>query len=120
MTEHCPHCQALRAEVAELRRDLGLSREMTHQRAIERGLGLQRQQARLVLALYLAAPRVVPRERLEYAVMGPDALLKDPSTLKTIVSRVRAILGQDTIETAQGRGYQLTPAGHALVHKVVV
>lgn len=111
----CIHCSAARAEIAELRAALGLSGRLTDQRLIERRFALTRQQARLAQALYDAAGRVVPRSTLDAIVLSDDACAAGSDLLKTVVCRVRAILGAETIDTAEG-GYAMTPVGRALVY----
>ncbi len=112
----CDHveCAALRDEVAELRKALGLSGRLTEQRAIERAFGLNRSEARLLQALYDASGKVVPRQTLDSVVLKATSYEDGSDALKTHVCRVRAKLGPETIDTADG-GYAITHAGRALV-----
>jgi len=112
--DHCIELAALRDEVAELRKALGLSGRLTDQRAIERAFGLSRQRARLLLALYDAGGKVVPRATLDSVVLGAGAYEDGSDNLKVIVCFVRRVLGADIIDTAEG-GYALSRAGRALV-----
>ena len=107
-------CIALRDEVAELRRTLGLAGRLTDQRAIERTFGLNHSEARLALALYDAAGKVVPRLTLDSTVLRAESFEDGSDALKTIICRVRRKLGADTIDTAEG-GYAVTHAGRALI-----
>lgn len=112
----CIHCQALALEVQELRAALGLSGRLTEQRAIERRFKLTRAQAKIVQALYDAGGRVVPRATLD-AVALRDAA-EGGDSLKTHICRIRALIGADVIDTAEG-GYAMTPVGRALVYSAL-
>ena len=115
----CIHCAAMADEIAELRSALGLSGRLTEQRAIERTFGLTRQQARLLQALYDAGGKVVPRLTLDSLVLKPEIYEDGSDALKVIVCRVRAKLGHEIIDTAEG-GYAITQAGRAMVSSALV
>src|SRR5690348_2692281 len=111
----CIHCEALRDEVAELRRALGLSGRLSDQRAIQRAFNLTPGQARLVQALYDAGGKVVPRSTLDTVVLTPRGYEDGADSVKVHVSRARAVLRAEFIETADG-GYALSQTGRALVN----
>ena len=115
----CVECAALRHEVAELRKALGLAGRASDIQAIQRGYKLAPAEARLVMALYDAGGKVVPNYTLAQIVVSDAALYEGSDALKAQVCNVRAKLGFSAIETVRSDGYAMTHEGRALVCAVL-
>lgn len=115
-TPVCIHCDAMRLEVAELRKTLGLSGKASDQLALQRAYKLAPAEARLIQALYDAAGKVVPNYTLAQIVVSDGALYDGSDALKVHVSNARAKIGFAAIETVTGSGYAMTDTGRALVY----
>lgn len=105
----------LEEEVAFLRRELGDMVTANQVHALRAAIGMEPQQARLVLRLYHAGGRIVPLQQLA-SVLGENT---DAGALKVHFSRLRRRFGCDWVENAYALGYRLTPAGTAVVARAL-
>lgn len=115
----------LEARVTWLSGELGEAETLTRIAALQRGLRLPSvscspTDARLVLALYHAAPNFLSRDRLEALMSdwnGRDELTR--KLLHVRVWRLRRLMGRAAIENSWGGGYRLTPAAAGLVGQLL-
>lgn len=122
----CPACadliDDLRHEVADLKRENGAAVEQTEMADLRKTFGLSKNEAWMLLVLHHAGGRVLSNEHLllNMPTVRIDACDRDPSQVKTVVAKVRAKVGDDTIETAWGSGYRITDAGRAKVAEALL
>lgn len=108
----CPDCTTLQTRVEHLEKELGIRRRDQEIAALVHRLEVTATQARVLLRLYAAGGKL----------LSTDALMTIASTtsaesLKVTMSRLRKVLGDDTIVSgAYGEAcYALSPKGLALV-----
>ena len=114
----CDRCARLEEENAELRRELGLVLDRTHVGLLVDRFNLPTQPSRLLLTLYNAKGRVLADYFLHDAISRKDFRYRD-SLVKISVHRVRAVLGEQAIETVRGQGYRLSAVGRARVYQAL-
>lgn len=105
----------LEEEVAFYRRELGVAENNSQVNAVA-GLGLTQQEARLAVVLFQAKGRVLTREQLLEAISTGGS----PSGVSTVLSVVRSVIGRAAIETVQGVGYRITPAGQKIIGDTIL
>lgn len=118
----CSRCDDLEEQVAWLRSELGLQRDLATENrlceTIPRGAHAGRPQlARFVMALYAAKGRPVTRFQLLEAC-PPTTADEDSRSEKILdvwVWRARGWLGRDAVLTLHGKGYRLSESGMAKV-----
>ena len=116
----CPHCEELREEVRQLRRELAYEIKASDADRVRIVFGLSRQAGKIVWSLYQARGRRLTAEALllQLDSEGEDQLIK------VQVSRIRRAMGRSFIDTYWGSGYALSEVGRlqveeALEHKSV-
>lgn len=115
----CIHCNAMRDEIRELRKVLGLSGRESDKQALRRAYKLTAAEAALVQALYDAGGQTVPRYTLAEITVSDAALMEGSDALKIHVSNARQKVGADVIGCDRSVGYFITDAGRALVYAVL-
>lgn len=111
--------EALEAENAYLRGELGLSISLTNLWRLRRALGLSGIEATILLTHHAARGRVMSKIAIHEAF---DANREGDKAIKIVdvmVCRIRKALGPDVIETAWGHGYALTEHGLLLVGRAL-
>ena len=98
----CGNCEALREEIDRLKRELGVRREAGEIGAVMDAFGVPATHARLLLRLYAAGGRAVPREML----MDELSTLSD-GNLRANIYALRQTLGDAAIISLRGDGYAL-------------
>jgi len=107
----CPCCEIKDEEIRHLRRELGLRMADGEIGALMSRLGVSPTQARLLRVLYAAKGRTVGHG----ALIDELPMDGDQESLKSLVCRMRKVIGEKAIETAHGHGYALTAGGLSLV-----
>lgn len=118
--------EALAAEVAYLRSELGLRLDADHEHrlkaAFPKGQVARGLCARMVLALYQAEGRTVTALQLLDAAPPRNPASDDErqhQLVTTVACHVRKALGPDAIENVWGVGYRLTETGIAKVRTIL-
>lgn len=106
----------LEEEVAYLRSELGLVRDLAQIGRLVTRLRIGKTQANFLLALYNSRANPLNRYRL-YDITRMHGLREevDIKIVDIQVCKLRRQLGHDVIETVRGLGYRLTPLGVATV-----
>lgn len=101
----------LRAEVASLKRLLGVHASEADMAKFVEAFCLTHAQAWLLATLYSAGGHVVSRHYLMDEM--PPKRARNDNVMKVHLSRVRKAVGGDPIKNVWGRGYGLTAEGMA-------
>jgi DNA-binding response OmpR family regulator len=116
-----PHQITLEEAIAErdhYKRELGMVREKEAEARVASRLGLTGSEAALLMVLYARAGRCVTKTALLEAMYNgmdePELKIIGVFVYK-VRRKLRAHTEAEVIETIWGRGYQMTPAGVALV-----
>lgn len=112
MTHHCANCQALREQVVNLERQMGLSFPKGAMGALTETLGLSPNQCRLLLTIYYHGDWTHSRYLERHLDMN-DAVLK------VSIYRIRQRLGRAFLDSHWGIGYRLPDAARARVQEVL-
>lgn len=100
----CANCEALRAEIDRLRRQVGEFTRAGEIGAVMERFDIPSTSARILLRMYAAGGRAVPVDMLSQVLSTPAA-----STLSVHVYRLRTQLGEDAIRSVKAVGYSLSP-----------
>lgn len=107
----CANCEALRAQVGRLERELGLRQKDGEIAALMRAFDVSSSGARVLLALNAAKGQPVTTERLLHTSGFTEG------SLRSTIHRMRSASGlpADAVEALKRLGYRLTPAGLSAV-----
>jgi DNA-binding response OmpR family regulator len=107
--------EELEEEVAFLRSELGWSLRETDLELLVAAYPMRKSSARLVMALYRVAPRLLSVWQLDRIVEATQSEDRDPKIINVMIHFARRGMGADAIKNVWGQGYRLTPHGIALV-----
>lgn len=116
MADPCPHCEALREEVAYLRGELALDLEEARVIKLRSAFGIQDQEARLLLIMLSRRVRPISSAVADELLPGERS---HPKFLAVYAHRLRKVLGYDGIAGVWGQGYLLTEVGRAKVEEAL-
>lgn len=104
------------AQVRVLKSDLALADRSSQVARLCRWLKLNRQQGKLMMALYDAKGKNVSVARLMDAI---DTQSKNHRIVGVLVSQMRALVGKNAILSDWGLGYSISQAGREVVRKAL-
>lgn len=116
----CDRCPELEERIAWLESELGLIDHTSHIAAIRKALNASPSEAEIIFAMHSVKGRFVTKAWLDERVA--PRMCEERATLNSIVvwvSRLRARLGRDFIESSWGQGYRLSDRGQRLVADVL-
>lgn len=118
----CLHCLALVEQLSDLKRELGRIRAAHHDQAyvLGRHLGLSRQNATALAALYRANGRVLTKEQLDEALPETaDGLARTWDSLNVAIHRIRKKTSYASIDTYRNIGWAITDVGKLLCEEAL-
>jgi DNA-binding response OmpR family regulator len=105
----------LKAEIADLRTELGLAVTDDQITALRKRLGLSPNEAWALFALNQSGRVMRFEQLLAHMPARGDPLDRGLDQVKTVISKVRHRVGPEVIETVWGVGYRITDAGREKV-----